>query len=211
MPRVSTYSTVQFCGATSEDDEKKFITNEYGGRLLLALYSRKPWETHQKYRIFGDLEYVIFTHETGAPQLMLAHLLFERTKAALPLLKNVRMSKYSLTAYLLLFLLGETLRLSVDGKELLADPLLVLSTANKPNAEEVGAMKQIDALLNWLILELEDEENAPNGDNFDYKRIYKSQKSALEIWRNVEKAFKKDIPKKRVSDFRFNKQIPKAK
>lgn len=189
---------------TGEDDESAFITNEYAGRLLLALYSRRPWETHQKYRVFGDLEYVIFTHETGAPQLMLAHLLFERTKVALPSLKNVRMSKYSLTAYLLLYLLGELLRLSKDGKALLTNPLLALSTVGKTNKEEVGVVAQIDALLGWLVLELEDDENAPNGDNFDYKRVYKSQKSTQEIWRNTEKAFMKDIPKKRVSKFNFS-------
>jgi len=50
------------------------FSNEYAGRLLLALYVGQPWSSHQKYRIFGNLEHQVFRYGITAANIRLTQL-----------------------------------------------------------------------------------------------------------------------------------------
>lgn len=71
-----------------EEEDVPQLPNELAGRLLLALYIGEPWSTHQKYRIFGDLESKIFSYHVSAPHIRLAQLLYEVIEPRLVTIEN---------------------------------------------------------------------------------------------------------------------------
>ena len=105
--KFSTYSIKRGEEAATEE-----LNNEQAGRLLLALYVREPWSAHQKYRIFGDLESRIFDYEVAPQHIRFAQLMSKATSNASTNLQSERIAKYGLTHYILVYLVGEVLRLS---------------------------------------------------------------------------------------------------
>jgi hypothetical protein len=142
------------------------IINEEAGRLILALYVKEPWSAHQKYRVFGDLESRIFDYELQPEQIRLAQLLSQVVSEEAKSLNYERIAKYGLSHYILVYLIGEVLRLGVDGKALLKNPLpcLIVYAVSfcvlalrrvgflrmKPRGEEVGdEFGQVGAALSF--------------------------------------------------------------
>jgi hypothetical protein len=184
-----------------EEEDVPQLPNELAGRLLLALYVGEPWSTHQKYRIFGDLESKIFSYHVSAKHIRLAQLLYEVIAPRLAAIDNQRLARYGLTHLLLLFLLGELMRLSPVGKQLLDNPIDVLSTNAATNPKEAGILAQASSLVNWVITELNYAIKEWGGDSYDYKREFKSPKAVTSLRDNFLKAFEKDRYRGRALDF----------
>lgn len=177
------------------------LPNELAGRLLLALYNGLPWSAHQKYRIFGDLESQVFNYHVGAPHIRLVQLLSELVKDRLPNLENQRLARYGLTSFTLLYLLGELIRGSEDGKRFLNDPRSVLSTGKAPNPKQAAVLGQAGGMLDWLVTELNFYVRESGADGFDYKRQLKSPKAVGTIRDSLLKAFEKDVYRGRATKF----------
>lgn len=184
-----------------EEEDVSQLPNELAGRLLLALYIGEPWSTHQKYRIFGDLESKIFSYHVSAPHIRLAQLLYEVIEPRLVTIENQRLARYGLTHLLLLFLVGELMRLSSAGKRLLANPIDALSTNTGTNPKEAAILVQASSLVNWLITELNYTVRELGGDSYDYKREFKSPKAISTLRDSFLKAFEKDKFRGRAVDF----------
>jgi hypothetical protein len=177
------------------------LANEYAGRLLLALYVKEPWSAHQKYRIFGDLETKIFNYDIHAAHIRLAQLIAETAYEKIDGLTNKRMARYGLTLFVILYLVGEMLCLSEDGKKLLGNPLSILTTNKKPNMHQKPVLQGIAALIAFIITELNYYAKEHGDDAYDYKSEFKSPK-ALETLRNeVLKSYEKDIARSKASLF----------
>ena len=184
-----------------EEEAIPELPNELAGRVLLALYVREPWSTHQKYRIFGDLDSKIFNYHIGASHIRLAHLLYEVIALRLSMIENQRLARYGLTHFLVLFFLGELMRLSPSGRRLFENPLEVLSTNSRVNPKEEVVIAQSRALLEWLITELNYTVRELGGDSYDYKREFKSPKAVITIRDTLLKAFEKDKFRNRATEF----------
>lgn len=183
-----------------EHGDSEELPNELAGRLLLAMYVGEPWCSHQKYRVFGDLEGRIFSYRIGPGNIRLAQLMYSVIPPCLGAMTNQRMAKYGLTSFLLLYLIAQILRQSEDGRNLLDDPIPFLSTRGKVNPFEEYALSQAVIICQWCVTELNyvvDE----GGDSFDYKRSFKSAKDVEAIRDTLLKAFKKDIHRNRASHF----------
>lgn len=177
------------------------LPNELAGRLLLALYVKEPWSTHQKYRIFGDLESRIFSYHVGAAHIRLAQLLYENIALRLALIENQRLARYGLTHFLLLFLLGELIRGSASGRRLFDNPLDALSTNKSINPSEAKAVVQCESLVDWLVTELNYTVRERGGENYEYKRDFKSPKAVTSLRDILLKAFEKDKFRGRATEF----------
>lgn len=178
------------------------LANEMAGRFLLALITKQPWAAHQKYKVFGELETQIFTYHTTAAQIRLSQLLMQRVRSKVIDLTNERMAGYGLTAFVVLYLLGEILRQSQDGVALLEDPTTFLSTKGVDNPKQAKVLIQVDQLLDWLMTELEYFVKEQGDENYDYKRELKSQKSVERIRDEMLKGFAKDTHKSRVTPYK---------
>lgn len=194
----STYVIKRGEAAASEE-----LPNELAGRLILALIVEEPWSAHQKFRIFGDLETRIFDFDLRAEHIRLAQLIDKSVEKAAAKLKNERMAKYGLTKFILIDLVGKVLRVSGDGRKLLASPTPYLSTNAGLNPREKKLIDSIDVLARYVVRELDYYAKENGGDQYDYKRSFKSQTDVQKICTEVLKAFEKDIDIGRAEKFKL--------
>jgi hypothetical protein len=177
------------------------LPNELAGRLLLALYVKQPWAAHQKYRVFGNLESTIFNYHTTPAQIRLAQLLYDQVPERLDALENKRLARYGLTSFLALYLLGELIAASADGRAFLENPLSFLTTSAAANMLEARWLSQTAPLIDWMTTELNYFVKGSGGEAYDYKREFKSPKAVGIIRDELLKAFEKDRYRGRVAPF----------
>lgn len=177
------------------------LKNEDAGRMILALYLGEPTSAHQKYRIFGDLEARIFSIDTNASRIRLAQLLTGEIYSLRSKIKEERISKYGLTIFILLYLVGCVLKESPDGNKFLKDPSPYLkSRLNVGNAQD-KLLLSLRPIIDHVIVELNYYVKEHGGDSYDYKSEFKSPK-AVEVLRNaVVKAYEKDLHNGRAQQF----------
>jgi hypothetical protein len=182
------------------------FSNEYAGQLLLALYACQPWNSHQKYRIFGDLQSQIYRYGITAYHIRLAHILSEIVGGAIQAITFERVRKYSLTKFVLLYLVGEMLRKSPDGKNLLENPVIYLSTQTCKNDKQDDVIKQVGDLAHLAVAELNYFIEEHGGEAYDYKSEFKSPRP-VEAFRNEAlKGYEKDVYRGRAILFSTPKQ-----
>lgn len=175
-----------------EQIEVPVLSNELAGRLILSFFVREPWSTHQKYRIFGDLESKIFNYHITASHIRLAYLIFNVIIQNLEKLANQRLANYLLARFVFLYLLEGLISNSVNGKKILEDPSSFLSTDDFENPKESQLLEQIDKLVRWLITELNYSFHEQGDEAYDYKREFKSPKSVAILLDQILKAYEKD-------------------
>lgn len=183
------------------------LANEVAGQLLLSLFEREPWSAHQKYRIFGDLEARIFRYGVNATHIRLAQLAMNEVVVQLQTLKHERVRRYSLTKFVVLFLLGEVLRKEDAGLSLLSAPLPYLQQKGGDSKRQSLLTKSFGDLLQFVITELNyiiDEKEKQVG-GFDYKTEFKSAKDVGSLRAEILKAYDKDKFKGRVTPFSLPK------
>jgi hypothetical protein len=168
------------------------LSNELAGRLLLSLYNREPWSTHQKYRIFGDLEAGIFNYHISASHIRLAQILDIIIQSCLEKFDNQRLAHYSLTRFSLLYFLGELFRHTKNGQRILDHPEDYLCTCGISNQNEQLLLDQCLHIIQWMITELNYIFSELGGENYDYKREFKSPKAVNSIRETILKAYDKD-------------------
>jgi hypothetical protein len=168
------------------------LSNEYAGQLLLALYVGQPWNAHQKYKIFGDLHSQIFRYGITASHIRFAHLLSEIVEQAIQTITFERVKKYSLTKFIVLYLVGEMLRKSTDGVALLENPTIYLASRSKNESDDV-VRKQIEDLAHLAVVELNYFIDENGKDAYDYKSEFKSPTPVESIRKEVLKGYDKDI------------------
>ncbi len=84
---------------------------------------------------------------------------------------------------------------------MLHDPLPFLSSRGIPNPKQLAILGQAGALLDWMVTELNFLVKANGGENYDYKRQFKSQKTVTVIRDEILKAFEKDLYRGRATRF----------
>jgi len=181
----------------------KALSNEYAGRLLLSFYVREPWSAHQKYRIFGDRESAIFGYGRNASHVRLAQLVMQEVEAKLNLLKFERVRKYTLTKFIVLYLVGEVLREEVEGISFLSDPNPYLTTNKKNNAKQKQVLLTIAGVIEYVIDELNYYFDEHDGENYDYKTEFKSPKAVGSMATEILRNYKKDRKMERVRPFQL--------
>jgi hypothetical protein len=179
------------------------VANEEAGRLILALKVKEPWSAHQKYRVFGDLESRIFDYELQPDQIRLAQLLSDIVSDEAKSLNYERVAKYGLTHYILIYLVGEVLRLDKDGQAFLRRPLPYLATNAAANKKEGEVLASLRALTKFVVTELNYFIKENGEDAYDYKTAFKSQTDVQSIRNAVQKAFEKDVATGRAKPFKL--------
>lgn len=186
-------------GETSGQNE---IVNEQAARLILALIVMEPWSAHQKYRVFGDLEGRIFDYDLQPDQIRLAQLLSIIVAEETKTLSYERVAKYGLTHYILIYLVGEVLRLGQNGRSLLKRSIPYLRTnEDENNPKEVQIITELRAITKFVVTELNYFIKENGEDAYDYKTSFKSQTDVHAIRNSVQKAFEKDVATGRAKQF----------
>lgn len=169
------------------------LKNEEAGRMLLALYLRDPTSTHQKYKIFGELEPFIFSIDTTAPRIRLSQILCHLIAQSKQKIESERVAKYGLTTFVILHFVGELMRKSKSGNELLRDPSPFLRSSANPLIKEEKTCAALQQLIDHSIVELNYFVKDNGGENYDYKSEFKSPKAIDSLTNLVLKAYEKDL------------------
>ena len=185
-------------GETSAGNE---LSNELAGKLMLALYVGEPWNAHQKYRIFGEDEKRIFRYGVNAYHIRWAQLMSQTIEQALNGIAHERIRKYSLTKLILIYFVGEMVKHTADGKQLLTDPSSYLRTLKTANPKEAEIIRQVKDLTHLAVTELNFYIKEHGEEAYDYKSEFKSPKAVQAIKNELLKAFEKDIYTQRANAF----------
>jgi hypothetical protein len=162
-------------------DADRVIENELAARILLAFDLKQPWSCHQTYKLFDELHSEIFGRpEVNGSRIVNAHNIYRLILGKLDLLENQLFARYSITRYLMLYLLREALDKDPEGKEFCSDPTPFINTKKK----QVRVMECVDKVAQVVVRILDSEIKRRDADPsapFDFKRELKSPNSVREI------------------------------
>ncbi len=168
-------------GEHPEWDEATVIENELAARILLAFDLKRPWECHQTYKLFDESHSEIFGRpEVDAKRIVSIHDNYQIILKKLDLLENELFAWYSLSRYLLLYLLRESLETDNLGKRFCLNPSELI---NQPKGKE-RIVRCIDKVSQVIVRLLDSEVKRRDADPsapFDYKRALKSPKEVREL------------------------------
>jgi hypothetical protein len=168
-------------GEHPEWDPAKVIENDLAARILLAFDLKRPWECHQTYKLFDESHSAIFGRpEVDAHRIVGFHDIYQSIVGKLPLLENELFAWYSLSRFLLLYLLRESLEADPAGKQFCVNPQECFSQP-KGRARVLSCLDKVAQvvvrLLDSEVKRRDDDPSAP----FDYKRALKSPKEVREL------------------------------
>lgn len=111
-------------GEHFEWDELRVIENDEAARIMLAFDLKDPASCHQKYKLFDELHGPIFGRkEVNADRVVTLWKISKIVKSELDNVEDRLFAGYSLTQFLVLYLLREVLELSESGgREFCKDP-----------------------------------------------------------------------------------------
>jgi AIPR protein len=168
-------------GEHPEWDEAKVIENDLAARILLAFDLKRPWECHQSYKLFDESHSAIFGRpEVNANRIVSCFDIYQCILKKLELLENGLFAWYSLSRFLLLYLLRESLETDAIGKRFCLDPSEFIG---QPKGRE-RTVNCLDKLSKVIVRLLDSEVKRRDADPsvpFDYKSALKSPKEVRDL------------------------------
>jgi len=162
-------------------DAERVIENELAARVLLAFDLKQPWSCHQTYKLFDELHSDIFGRpEVTGPRIVNTYEIYRVVLSKLGLLENQLFATYSITRFLVLYLLREALEKDETGKEFCLNPAKFLNSAKK----RAHLIDCVDKVAQVVVRILDSEVKRRDADPsapFDFKRELKSPNSVREI------------------------------
>jgi hypothetical protein len=168
-------------GEHPEWNADEVIENELAARMLLAFDLKEPWSCHQSYRLFDELHSDIFARpEVSGTRIVNEYNVYQTVLGKLELLENNLFARYTLTRFLVLYLLREVLETDELGKTYCLDPSGFINSPKKRTRlkECIDKIsKVVVRLLNGEVKRRDADAKAP----FDFKRELKSPNSVRDI------------------------------
>src|SRR5260370_22621083 len=104
-------------------NQERVIENELAARILLAFDVKQPWSCHQTYKLFDELHSDIFGRpEVDGARVTTIYNVYRLVIGKLDLLENQLFARYTITRFLVLYLLREALEKDPQGKEFCLRP-----------------------------------------------------------------------------------------
>lgn len=173
--------------------------------MLLSFDLRAPWNAHQIYRVFEtDYARIFGRPEVTPSRIVFLWRLSELISQALGQMSDRRVASYRLTRYFLLYCLREVLSQSRFGKQLIRNPEVYIEHKKWPKISEfleavlVGPITDFEDEITPE--ELEDEEEADDAADFDYKAELKSPNRVPALARMLVKSYLRDLRRKKIDD-----------
>ncbi|MFA5374597.1 MAG: AIPR family protein [Dehalococcoidia bacterium] len=168
------------------------ISNEDAGLLLMAFDLKEPWATHRKYQVFEEKHADIFARpEVTADRIVLLQVINDSIIRGLQGINNKLFAKYSLTKYLLLYVI----RFMLEN-----DPLDSLLTKPEGFVREKYSRekfsKLMDSIVNNLVIDLNAEiDDLPT--DWDYRDKLRSDVWINDLRKKLVAQHLKDISRRK--------------
>ena len=161
-------------GEHTEWDAAKVIENDLAARILLAFDLKQPWTCHQTYKLFDELHADIFGRpDVDGTRVIATYRLYGHVIGKLDLLKNQLFARYTITRFLMLYLIREVLETDPTGIEFCAEPDRFVKSSRRRKRFDESIEKLAKVVARLLDAEVKRRDGDPNSP-FDYKRELKS-------------------------------------
>ena len=174
------------------------IDNQLAGRLLIVFDLKEPWAVQGIKKIFEDSHAKVFARlEVTGGRIVTLFKLYTEIIEDIEQIEPQLFQGYQITKFMLLHLVSEVLSQEELGQQFCKKPESFCQTLEK----EQHFVKSIHTIVEDLIVDLNGEFKDRGGENFDFKRVYKSPKLLKELTTDVLKAYRKLINRGRVESF----------
>ena len=176
----------------------KVIENEVVARVLLAFDLKQPSSCHQSYKLFDELHAAIFGRpEVTADRIILANDIRNTIVGLLDSMSNQLFGRYTLTRYLLIYLLREALETDVTGKELCQDPSKFFG-AKEGRKRVCEALKKVATPIVRILDTWATKRTSSKDENdfFDYKSELKSPRQVQDTRATVISSYQTMVDNK---------------
>jgi hypothetical protein len=193
-------------------DGKVVISNEFAGLLLLAFDLKEPWSTHQKYKVFDDKYSALFARpEVDADRIVALFLFMEEIIKSLQKIDDKLLASYTLTRYLMLYILRDILEKDAVGAQLIKKPTAFVRDAKFRRALTLciqGILSDMVVDINAELKEIKEKEL-----DFDYKSKLKSPEWSKTFSKAIVNSYEKLVQRKRIESFEkeWTKKIKEIK
>lgn len=160
----------------------KVIENDLIARVLLAFDQQEPYSCHQSYRLFDEFHTRLFGGpHMNADRIIFVNELYTIVKGLLGSMANQLFGNYTLTRYLIVYLLREALETDDVGRELCKNPSSFLSQKNGRTKLREALAKVAAPVVRVLDTEATRRSKADADGFFDYKNELKSPEKVRAI------------------------------
>jgi hypothetical protein len=160
----------------------RVLDNQRAAQLLMAVYVREPWNAVRKVRLFDEDYRRIFNREANSHRLYLMSLLDEVLDAVADKLRPDLRASFASVRLTLAYVIGQLLRDSDRGRQLLAEPQRWLPDLKGAvmDALTAQAVSVIDLVNGYIQEQLKERD-----DTFDPKIVFKNEGEILKVERDV--------------------------
>jgi hypothetical protein len=166
-------------------DAERIMDNTLAAQLITAAYRQRPWAAVRKVRLFDQDYHDVFAADIDAYKLYLLQLLNEAVDAARDDLRGELRSAFASVRFTVVALIGDVLRLSPLGQQLLDDPARWLPL----RTDEVLAFltdRARDVALNINDYVSDAAKSAAEEErDFDAKTVFKSSSGVAPLRREI--------------------------
>ncbi len=181
-----------------EPGQRTVIDNEVAGRILLVFDLKEPWAVQNTSKIFDEWHQRIFARpEVTGGRIVTLFKLYTEIQENLDKIRPELFSKYQITHFFLLYLISEVLSSDEVGIVFCKNP----ESFCKSTSQESQLFECIDILMADLIIDINAEFQERGGENFDFKRIFKSSNSLRALKNEVLAPYHKLVSRGRVESF----------
>lgn len=174
-----------------KDKAETVIPNDLAAQEVVSMYMLEPWDGHKKTELFEKKYDAVFADGIHAQQVYFAHMVYQAAIANRGGIEDPSVASYQLTAFVLMYLA----RLILDGdpasKQLISDPLSLVSDAKKSMKVRTlldGLMKALVIDLNFYVREQRDAD-----EFWDYRRAFKRKIDVTALGNEVVKSYQKEV------------------
>jgi hypothetical protein len=181
----------------------KVVENEVVARVLLAFDLKQPSSCHQSYKLFDELHAAIFGRpEVNADRIILANDIRNVVVGLLGSMSNELFGTYTLTRYLLIYLLREALETDATGMELCQNPSKFFS-AKDGRRRVFDALRKVAVPIVRILDTWATKRNSSKDekDFFDYKSELKSPRQVQEMRATVISSYQTMVDNKYAPSF----------
>ena len=176
--------------------DKICIDNQLAGRILLVFDLKEPWAVQGIKKIFEDSHARIFSRpEVTGERIVTLFKLYEEIQKDKHKIKPELFQGYQITGFMLLHLISQVLSQDEVGKRFCKKPESFILHKEKI------FFQCIHEILGYLIIDLNSEFKEGGGEDFDFKKAYKSPKSISSLTNEVLKSYEKLVNRGRVESF----------
>ena len=177
---------------------KTAIDNQLAGRLLVVFDLKEPWSVQEIMKIFEDSHSRVFARpEVTGGRIVTLFKLYTEIIKDVKLVEPEIFQGYQITGFMLFHLVSEVLAQDELGKQFHKKPESFCETPEK----EQHLMESIHTIVKDLIIDLNGEFKEKGGENFDFKKTYKSPNLLRQLTNEVMKAHLKLINRGRIDSF----------